>query len=61
METRPWLKHYQSGVPANIDVEEFENMIHFLEETLQKYSARVAFSSFGKDLKYKELDKKSRA
>ena len=60
MDNRIWLKHYQSGVPANIDIEEYDNMIHFLDENLQKFSSRVAFTSFGKDLRYKELDKQSK-
>ncbi len=57
---RPWLKNYPSGVPANINTDEFLTVNDFIEESLKKYADRIAFTSFGTHIKYKILDKKSK-
>ncbi|MCL4140860.1 UNVERIFIED_CONTAM: hypothetical protein GTU68_039515 [Idotea baltica] len=58
-EDRPWLKLYAAGVPANIDTDEFPTIVDLINESMAKYANRIAFTCFGRDLKYKELDKKS--
>jgi len=60
-ETRPWLKNYPSGVPANIDPEQYENLNQFFEECFKKYKNNIAFECMGQTMTYGELDKKSLA
>jgi long-chain acyl-CoA synthetase len=56
---RPWLKNYPSGVPANINIDQYENINAFLKESLAKYKTKKAFSSRGKEITYAQLDKMS--
>ena len=32
MDSRPWLKNYPKGLPANIDVDKYPNLNIFLTE-----------------------------
>ena len=59
-ETRPWLKNYPKGVPANIDPDAYTSLVEMLEETFEKYRNLPAFSCMGKELTYQQLDKQSR-
>ncbi|HMQ47710.1 MAG TPA: AMP-binding protein [Saprospiraceae bacterium] len=58
-ESRPWLKNYPSGVPANIDPEAYPNLVAMLEETMKKYKGKPAFTCMGKSLTYDQLDRQS--
>ncbi len=55
----PWLSQYPAGIPSNIDMGQYENMLEFISECLTKYKDRVAFENFGKSITYGELDKMS--
>lgn len=57
---RPWLSNYPSGVPANINPDEYESLIAMFEETFKKYAAKPAFTCMGKTMTFKELDVASR-
>lgn len=59
MENKPWLSQYPAGIPANIDVNKYENMVEFLEENLKKFADLPAYECMGKRLTYKEVDKLS--
>ncbi len=59
-DSRPWLKNYPSGVPANINPEEYSCLIDLFETTFEKYRKQVAFSCMGKDLTFDQLDKQSK-
>ncbi len=59
IENRPWLNNYPKGVPANIDPEAYCSVVDLLEETFKKYHAKTAFTSMGKKLTYKEIDRMS--
>lgn len=56
---RPWLNLYPSGIPANIDSEKYPNLLEYLNTAIQKYGKKPAFSSMGKEISFKELDKLS--
>ena len=56
---RPWLKNYPSGVPANIDTGEHENLISYIKEVCDKYKKRAAFSYLGKEMSFEKFDKLS--
>jgi len=55
-----WLKNYPAGVPAEIDVNQYETVSQVLEESMKKYAARTAFVCMGKSITYAQLDSLSR-
>ncbi len=59
-EDRPWLKNYPSGVPANINPEEYQNLVEMFEETFEKYRKLPAFTCMGKSITFDQLDKMSK-
>lgn len=59
MDNKPWLSQYPAGIPANIDIDKYENMVEFLDECLKQYADLPAFECMGKRLTYKEVDKLS--
>ena len=56
-----WLKHYPPGVPAEIDVNEYESLRDIFEESVSKYASRPAFTCMGKSITFAELDTLSAA
>ncbi|MEI2455185.1 MULTISPECIES: long-chain fatty acid--CoA ligase [Lysobacter] len=56
---RPWLAQYPQGVPAQIDVDEFPSVVSVLQNAIDKYRDRPAFSNFGKVLTYGDIDRLS--
>lgn len=59
LEQRPWLKHYQHSIPAEIDVQQYNSLLEMLEESFKKYASLPAFSNMGKTMTYSEIDKLS--
>lgn len=57
---RPWLASYPAGVPADINVDEYQSIISVLAASLEKFRDRVAFSHMGKSITYAEVDKYSK-
>jgi long-chain acyl-CoA synthetase len=57
---RPWLAHYPTGVPAQIDMDEFASINDVFETALQKYRDKTAFLNMGKAISYGDLDRLSR-
>ncbi|MEZ4749215.1 MAG: AMP-binding protein [Bdellovibrionota bacterium] len=53
---KPWLKSYQQGVPAEVDVNQFNSLPAFLEDVFHTFATRPAFHNMGKTLTYAELD-----
>jgi len=56
---RPWLSSYPQGVPAEIDVDEFPSIVSVLDNAIEKYRDRPAFSNLGKVLTYGDIDRLS--
>lgn len=40
-EERPWLKNYPVGVPANINPDQYPDLLSLLAETMTKYKGRM--------------------
>ncbi|MFZ6659065.1 long-chain fatty acid--CoA ligase [Undibacterium sp. TJN19] len=55
-----WLKSYPAGVPAEIDINQYQSLVQMLEEAFQKFAARDAYACMGKHMTYGELDTLSR-
>ena len=51
-----WLKSYPKGIPAEIDVNEYQSVRELFEESVGKYAARPAFTCMGKSMTFGELD-----
>ena len=60
-EHRPWLSNYPGGVPANINPDAYATINDLLDECFKKYTSLPAFSCFGKELTYKQVDRYSQA
>ena len=56
-----WLKNYPKGVPAEIDVNDYESIRDVFEESATKYATRPAFTCMGKSITFAELDPLSAA
>ncbi len=55
MEDRPWLKHYDSGVPYHIEYPPVP-LFHFLKEAARKYPDRPCTIFKGAKITYAEMD-----
>jgi long-chain acyl-CoA synthetase len=54
-----WLKSYPPGVPAEIDVGEFQSLKEIAEQSFRSFAAEDAYVQMGRTMTYAELDAKS--
>lgn len=59
VDDRPWLKHYPTGVPANIDSSQYKSLNAFFDAMVEKFKSKPAFGCMGSTISYSELHKKS--
>ena len=55
-----WLKEYPSGVPHEININEFSSLKDIIEKSCAKFSNNKAFTNFEKSITYAELEEQSR-
>ena len=58
---RPWLDHYPAGVPAEIDSGRHGSLVDLLESSFERHAERTACSFMGRDFRYADLERDSRA
>lgn len=58
---KPWLKSYPDGVPAELPTPPYKSLLEMIDDCLDRYAERPAYSNMGKTLTYRELDEQSRA
>src|SRR5689334_22699476 len=58
---KTWLKHYPSGVPANINVEQYPSLVALIEESFRKYRDLPAYRFMGRTVAFGQVDELSRA
>lgn len=51
-----WTQHYPKSVPHSINPNEYQNILEISDEAIRKYRNKPAFTSFGVDLTFHELD-----
>jgi long-chain acyl-CoA synthetase len=51
-----WLKSYPPGVPAEIDINEFQSIGQMFEKSVRTYGPRTAYINMDKGITYSELD-----
>ncbi|TDN70573.1 AMP-binding protein [Paraburkholderia sp. BL10I2N1] len=56
-----WYASYPEDVPRDIDVNQYESLVQFFDESIEKYRERVAYVSVGANLTYGELGRKATA
>lgn len=55
-----WLKHYPTGVPAEVDVRIYRSVPHLFAESVKKFQNRKAYLCMGASLTFGKLDRVSR-
>ena len=55
-----WFEQYQENVPHEIDSSRYLSLVALFKESCHKYAHRVAYSNFGTEITYAQLDKLSR-
>ena len=53
-----WLKNYPAGIPAEIDLSQYQSLMDIYDEAIKKFSQRKAFTNMGVSLTFGELDQK---
>ena len=56
---KPWLKSYPPGVPAEVDLTEYDSLVDLLELSYAKYAERDAAVCMGSRLKFRDIDRMS--
>jgi long-chain acyl-CoA synthetase len=60
MTEKPWAKHYEPGVPHQIDADAHASVWAMSAAAIAKYRDAPAFSNFGADLSFNDIDRLSR-
>ena len=60
MSERIWQKSYTEGIPFEIDTSGCDSVSQLFREAVESYGGKTAFSSFGSELTYREVDSLSR-
>lgn len=55
-----WLKSYPKGIPAEININDYQSIVEIFDESIAQYRARRAFTCMGKSLSFTELEELSR-
>ena len=55
MESRPWLKNYDEGIPGSLEYPKVP-LFHFLEESARKYPDRPCTLFKGATISFKEMN-----
>lgn len=59
MNKYPWLEHYPKGVPHEVELNYYQSLVHFAEETMESYRPQIAFENHGAQLTFDQLDQLS--
>jgi len=57
---RVWLKHYEAGVPAEIDPQAYPSLSAVFEQSCSRFAERDAFHNMGAALSYRAFDRYAR-
>jgi long-chain acyl-CoA synthetase len=60
MELKPWLKHYENGVPNTIDINSYNCLPDILEESFSNFRNFPCFYNMGTTYTYEKIDLESR-
>jgi long-chain acyl-CoA synthetase len=57
---KPWLQRYPEGVPAEIDLSEYDSILDIFAQSCEAYRTRTAYVNFDRELTFGDLDRLSR-
>ncbi|HEU5290078.1 MAG TPA: AMP-binding protein [Cyclobacteriaceae bacterium] len=60
MESFPWIKNYPEGIPAEINLYDYNSVVELFESSCKKYGDQVAFENMGVTLTFAQTDKLSK-
>ena len=60
MSKKLWIKHYEVGVPHEIDADSPSSVWSLATDAIAKFGDAPAFSNFSADLSYREIERHSR-
>lgn len=58
LDARPWVKHYERGVPAEVDVPDI-TLPQMLRRTAERFPRKTFATFYGRDFTYGEIDEQS--
>jgi long-chain acyl-CoA synthetase len=56
VEEMIWHKHYDAGIPREIDMNTYSSIVDVFDQGFKKFADKPAFTNMGKTLSYHELD-----
>lgn len=60
-DNRPWLQNYPSGVPANVNTDEYSSLIDLIKAKLTEFKTNTGYYCMGTSMTFGEVDKLSDA
>ncbi|MGC4059509.1 MAG: long-chain-fatty-acid--CoA ligase [Aquabacterium sp.] len=58
--SKPWLAHYEPGVPAEINPAEYASLVDLLDQSFKQFAKRDMAAFMGSHLKFEQIDELSR-
>jgi len=58
--TKPWFTNYPENVPHEVDVNRCTSLLDLFKQTQNKYKEQTAYSNFGAELSFEQVDELSR-
>ncbi|MBA6350827.1 MULTISPECIES: AMP-binding protein [unclassified Colwellia] len=58
--TKPWLINYPKNVEQQVDLNRYASLLELFHQTTTKYKPQTAFSNFGAELSFEQVDELSR-
>lgn len=59
--TKPWFKNYPENVAHEIDLSRYASLLDLFHQTTTKYDQQTAYSNFGAELTFKQVDELSQS
>jgi len=56
MKPRPWLRHYEKGVPAQLEASFYSSLPELFDDTCKRFPANLAFTNMGVSLTFSQVD-----
>jgi long-chain acyl-CoA synthetase len=57
--SKPWLKHYPPGVPADINPDQYRSLVQMFDESFKTFAQRPFATCMDVTLRYRQLDELS--
>ena len=58
--TKPWMENYPENVAHEIDLSRYDSLLDLFHKTTTQYDQQTAYSNFGTELTFKQVDELSR-